>query len=101
MESVDGKIIMKGCDSDAHQRLHSIVELYELIKNVGFLPLFANAIPGLSVEERSTSESWWTGDSETDPWEWRQIASRHPDIAYGKFFDKKAGFISNIGTRYL
>ena len=94
MESVDGKIIMKGCDSDAPQRMHSIDELYALIKSVGFLPLFANVIPGFSVEERTTVESWWTGDPETDPWEWRQIASRHPDIAYGKFFDKKAGFIS-------
>ena len=41
-----------------------------------------------------TAEQWWTGDSYSDPWEWRIMASRHPDIAYGKFFDRKAGFIS-------
>ena len=34
------------------------------------------------------------GDREQDPWEWReQIAADH-QVAYGKFFDGKAGFIS-------
>ena len=85
---------MKGCDSDSPERLNSIDDLYELIEKLGFIPLFANAIPGFSVEEKTTADQWWTGDTKTDPWEWRQIAASHPDIAYGKFFDKKAGFIS-------
>ena len=37
---------------------------------------------------------WWSGDQERDPWEWREIIARRGKVAYGKFFDKKAGFIS-------
>ena len=29
-----------------------------------------------------------------DPWEWRAIIARRGHIAYGKFFDNKAGFIA-------
>ena len=39
-------------------------------------------------------EYWWSEDSEHDPWVWREIIARSGKIAYGKFFDKKAGFIS-------
>ena len=28
------------------------------------------------------------------PWEWRQVIARSGRVAYGKFFGKKAGFIS-------
>ena len=27
------------------------------------------------------------------PWTWRHVLSSHPDIAYSKFFGRKAGFI--------
>ena len=38
---------------------------------------------------------WHTGDSETDPWEWRmRVIEERKDIAYGKFFNKKSGFIT-------
>ena len=46
------------------------------------------------MEERSVSKYWWTGNAERDPWEWRAIAAERGNVAYGKFFDKKAGFIS-------
>ena len=94
VETVNGQFIMKGCGHDYHDRLRSIDDLYEAVGRFGFLPLFANSIPGFSVEERVTAGQWWTGDAGTDPWEWRIIGSRHPDIVYGKFFDSKAGFIS-------
>jgi len=42
-----------------------------------------------------TPVSWHTGDPETDPWEWRiRVLEERNDIAYGKFFLKKAGFIT-------
>lgn len=31
---------------------------------------------------------------EHDPWEWRIDIAKSKRVAYGKFFDKKAGFIS-------
>ncbi len=84
---------MKGCAEDDPQRLVTSGDLISLVREIGFLPLFESGIAGFSVEERTTAASWWTGDRDTDPWEWRIILSAHPEIAYGKFFDKKAGFI--------
>lgn len=84
---------MKGCAEDDPQRLKTVDDLLALVRKIGFLPLFESGIAGFSVEERTTADSWWTGDRDTDPWEWRIILSAHPEIAYGKFFDKKAGFI--------
>ena len=94
METVNGSFIMKGCEADSPLRLRRIEDLYKLVADIGFMPLFANSILGFSVEERVTADQWWTGDALSDPWEWRQIASKNQDIAYGKFFDRKAGFVS-------
>ncbi len=93
METIDGKWIMNGCADSDPECIKTADELADLIKNVGFLPLFSNEIRGFSVEERTSVTSWWTGDPDIDPWEWRIILSRHPEIVYGKFFDKKAGFV--------
>ena len=85
---------MRGCAFDDPGRLAVQGNLLRLIHEVGFLPLFANSIPGFSVEERTTPDSWWTGDPESDPWEWRVILAASDEVAYGKFFQWKAGFIS-------
>jgi len=38
---------------------------------------------------------WHTGDIETDPWEWRmRVLNERNDIAYGKIFVKKSGFVT-------
>ena len=94
METINGEWIMKGCDSSDPSALHVAEELTSLVHTIGFLPLFSNDIPGFSVEERVPAYVWWTGDEATDPWEWRMILARDPDIAYGKFFNKAAGFVS-------
>ena len=42
-----------------------------------------------------TPVRWHTGEAETDPWEWRmRVVEERKDIAYGKFFNKKSGFIT-------
>ncbi len=83
---------MKGCDPRDPACLHSAGDLEALIQKVGFLPLFANEIPGFSVEERTPADCWWTGDPVSDPWEWRIQLSSRESLAYGKFFDRKAGY---------
>ena len=93
MEEINGQWIMHGIDWDDEGCLHDYKELEEFIEEVGFLPLFETSIPGFSVEEHTTASSWWT-EEDTDPWYWRPLASGHPDIAYGKFFNRNAGFIS-------
>ena len=93
METVAGEWIMKGCRRSDPECLHSPKDLLGLVRKIGFLPLFSNGIPGFSVEEHTPPADWWTG-SPLDPWDWRQLLAPHPDIAYGKFFDRKAGFVS-------
>jgi len=94
MSVENGEWIMKGLAWDDPYRIRSPKELVSRINEVGFLPLFGNGITGFSVEEHVSSEYWWTGDRAQDPWEWREIIASGHEVAYGKFFDKKAGFIS-------
>lgn len=43
----------------------------------------------------ATPVRWHTGDAETDPWEWRiRVLDERNDIAYGKLFFKKSGYIA-------
>jgi hypothetical protein len=42
-----------------------------------------------------TGIEWHTGDPDTDPWEWRlRVLDERDDIAYGKVFCGKAGYIT-------
>lgn len=45
---------------------------------------------------------WFTGDPETDPWEWhKRIVNERRDIAYAKFFFGKSGFITKPWYPYF
>lgn len=90
----NGTWIMRGLAWENPYRIRDWEALVNWINEVGFLPLFANEIPGFSVEEHVSPDFWWTGDRAQDPWEWREIIAASHRAAYGKFFDKKAGFIS-------
>ncbi|MBR6615001.1 MAG: hypothetical protein IKK95_03405 [Lachnospiraceae bacterium] len=94
MGAENGEWIMHGLDWDNPLRIRSAQELVNYVNEVGFLPLFKNEIEGFSVEEHTWPDGWWSGDPEQDPWEWREEIARSGNVAYGKFFDKKAGFIS-------
>lgn len=101
MANGNGTWIMRGLAWDDPYRIRTWQELVKWINEVGFLPLFANEIPGFSVEEHVSPDFWWTGDREQDPWEWREIIAADHNVAYGKFFDKKAGFISQEWLPYF
>ena len=94
MANESGTWIMYGVEEDDPYCLHTPEELLDQINEMGFLPLFKNEIPGFSVEERTVAKYWWSGDPAHDPWEWREILARSGKVAYGKFFNKKAGFVS-------
>ena len=50
---------------------------------------------GWSNEPPDSPIRWHTGDLEHDPWEWRmQVLEERNDIAYGKLFFRKAGYIT-------
>ena len=93
MGNENGEWVIHGLRWDDPGRIKTAEELIECVDREGFLPLFENGIPGFSVEERTLAFDWWSGDPARDPWEWREILARSGRVAYGKFFDKRAGFI--------
>ncbi|SFD04476.1 AlkZ-related protein [Butyrivibrio sp. YAB3001] len=101
MGNENGTWIMYGVDWNDPECIHTVHEAIDYINETGFLPLFKNDIPGFSLEERTVSSYWWCGDSKVDPWEWREIIARSKEVAYGKFFEKKAGFISKKWLPYF
>ena len=85
---------MHGLEWDDPYRIRNTEELIAYIDQVGFLPLFANEVPGFSVEDHVSPLFWWTDDPDQDPWLWRELIARTGRVAYGKFFNRKAGFVS-------
>lgn len=79
---------------DDPYRVRSWRELMDWVDEIGFLPLFRNEIGGFSVEEHTSDRFWWTGDMEQDPWQWRELIACTGEMAYGKFFGGRAGFVS-------
>ncbi|MBQ5399477.1 MAG: hypothetical protein IIU14_08615 [Ruminococcus sp.] len=70
-------------------------DLIEAINEYGFVPFFENSISGFSIEEHISPECWWHSDSgEWSAWEWKGPVIRETGCAYGKFFEKKACYIS-------
>ena len=94
METVNGEWIMLGCSENDPDRIRTSDDLIYLVHRIGFLPLFSNAVSGFSVEEHTLAKNWWTGDTASDPWEWRHILASSDELAYGKFFNQRAGYIS-------
>jgi hypothetical protein len=76
-------------------------ELKDLIVGIGFVPLFGNEIGGFSVMDITGGRYWWTGNEKTDPWAWRMFLAEDSDIAYGKVFGGRAGFISKEWFPYF
>lgn len=73
--------------------IHNPEELEHLIHEMGFLPFFWNGIPDFSVGEFVAPEYWFPEEGD-GVWEWKGPVIVEGGIAYGKFFDNKAGFIS-------
>ncbi len=101
MGNENGVWIMRGVRRDDPRCIHSALKLEEYINKVGFLPLFANGIPGFSSEEQTVPNDWWCGDAERDPWIWREEIARGGRVVYGKFFAGKAGYISTEWLPYF
>ena len=68
-------------------------DLLDAVESFGFVPLFRNSIPGFSIEEHTAPEVWFS-DEEDGVWEWKGPVIRETGCAYGKFFEKRAAFVS-------
>ena len=73
---------------DSKDTLAEAVEIFKI------LPFFANAVPGLSIEEMCLPDLLFGGNHDEGCWEWKGPVIRKGIAAYGKFFRKKAGFVS-------
>lgn len=72
--------------------IRSRADLVSRVEEFGFLPFFRNSIPGFSLEEHVDPAIWFT-DRE-GPWEWKGPLIRENGVVYGKFWEKKALFIT-------
>lgn len=67
-------------------------DLIRAVNDLGFLPFFQNSIEGFSIEEHVDPKIWF--EDIEGPWEWKGPVIRELGCAYGKFFGKKAAYIS-------
>ena len=70
----------------------------ETIQELGFLPLLNGGITGFSAEDMVDEECGYVvfpdGGWDWPLWKWKGPVITEGNCVYGKFFDKKAGFIS-------
>ena len=72
--------------------IRTIDDLESAVMELGILPFFMNSIRGFSIDEHVDPGIWFTG--EDGPWEWKGPVINELGCAYGKFFEKKAAYIS-------
>ena len=81
-----------------HPEIYSQAQLMQLIQQVGFLPLLDSGISGYSAEEIVSDDCRYVvfpdGGWDWPLWRWKGPIVTEGNVVYGKFFDKKAGFIS-------
>lgn len=72
--------------------IRTIQDLKDAVEELGFLPFFANEIEGFSIEENCDPSVYFS--SEPGVWDWKGPVIQETRAAYGKFFRKKAGYVS-------
>ena len=80
------------------KEIYSAAGLMAYIQEVGFLPLLYSGIPGFSAEEVVDDDCRYVvysdGGWDWPMWKWKGPIVTEGNCVYGKFFDKKAGYIS-------
>ena len=80
------------------EKIHSGAQLAELIQEIGFLPLLYSGIRGYSAEDLVDDDCRYVtfpeGGWDWPLWKWKGPVVTESACVYGKFFDKKAGFVS-------
>ena len=70
-------------------RVRSKQDLIDAVREYGIVPYFSTSVPGFSLEEH-----WLFSDFEDDTWAWKGPVIQETGCAYGKFFEKKAAYVS-------
>lgn len=74
--------------------IDSQAELEDAIQHFGILPFFRNELRGMSIEEMTAPGMIFGGNEYDGCWEWKGPVIRERRSAYGKFFKRKAGYVS-------
>ena len=75
--------------------ISSKYQLEDIALKYGVLPFFRNEIPGFSVQEMAPPDLLFAPEEESGGcWEWKGPVIQNQTLAYGKFFNRKAGFVS-------
>lgn len=78
--------------------IRSCIEMMDYIQQIGFLPLLDSGIPGFSAEDMVDEDCRYVikddGGWEWRMWKWKGQIVTESDCVYGKFFNKKAGYVS-------
>ncbi len=78
--------------------IHTDSQLIDFIHQIGFLPLLNSGITGYSAEDIVDDDCRYCtlpdGTFYWPLWQWKGTIVTEGDCMYGKFFDRKAGFIS-------
>ena len=65
----------------------------DAVQYFGIVPYFSTSIPGFSLEENCSPAVLWS-DTGDDTWAWKGPVIQATGCAYGKFFEKKAAYVS-------
>ena len=68
-------------------------DLIDAVQEFGIVPYFCTSIPGFSLQEHCHPAVLFS-DTGDDTWEWKGPVIRAAGCAYGKFFEKKAAYVS-------
>ena len=78
--------------------IYSATGMKELIQKIGFLPLLDSGIEGFSAEDIVAEDCRYVtfpeGGWDWPLWKWKGEIVQEMPCMYGKFFNRKAGFIS-------
>ena len=78
--------------------VHNATELMDYIQQIGFLPLLYSGIRGFSADEAVDLDCRYVllddGGWDWPLWKWKGPIVTEGGCVYGKFFNKKAGFVS-------
>ena len=82
----------------SNNEIYNAAQLTAFIHEVGFLPLLNSGIPGFCAEDVVADDCRYVvfpdGGWDWPLWKWKGSIVTEGDCVYGKFFNKKAGFIS-------
>lgn len=79
------------------EKVHSCAQLMALVEEIGFLPLLYSGIDGFSADDVVDEDCRYVvlpdGKWDWPLWKWKGEMVTDGNCVYGKFFNKKAGFI--------